>query len=340
MNRNRLYLTLILAVPVAAAVGWWFYYPHYRLWQAERALAAADLDRAEGLLRHITRQRPTSYRPYYLYAQALRRLKRPAEAQTALLLAVRHGLPEADGRREFALAEAEKSFTPNAEANLRDVLRERPGDAEVVRALAEGYAAQHRWQDADDCYTRLLEAEPGRVDTLLERGKLRLTATGYQFGRPAAAADDFREVLRHRPDDFDAHLYLAHSLISDARMADARDELLVCRRQRPARVEPLIGLAACAVEGRDWQQAEALLREALQVDPKSVYALGKMGDLYVRRQQFREAITYFRRVLELEPKNAGAHLKLAQAYRFLGDEAQAGEQERLYQRMKEEKELE
>src|SRR5437773_68980 len=101
MSRNRIYLTLIVVIPLAAAVGWWFGYPHYQQWRAERALAAGDFERAAELLKQITRQGPEPHRPYFLYAQALRHLGRPAEAQAALLLAVRHGLPEAEGRREF-----------------------------------------------------------------------------------------------------------------------------------------------------------------------------------------------------------------------------------------------
>ena len=128
MNQRRIHplaLVLVVAVPAAAAAGWWFYLPHYQWNRARAAAAAGDWQRAAGLLRPITLEEPASYEPYFLYAQALRHLRQPAQAQAELLLAVRRGLPEAEGRREFALAEVLKGFTPKAEENLRRVLQER-----------------------------------------------------------------------------------------------------------------------------------------------------------------------------------------------------------------------
>jgi tetratricopeptide (TPR) repeat protein len=226
-----------------------------------------------------------------------------------------------------------KGFTPRAEENLRRVLQERPDDPEVIEALAAGCSAEHRWQEANDWYTRLVAVDPHQPDWLLKRGKLRLDATGYQFGRPDRAAEDFREVIRRRPDDFDARLYLAHSLLSDAKVAQARTDLLVCRKQRPDRVEPLVGLALCAAEDRQWDQAEGLLNEALALDPKDTHVLLRMGDLQLRRQNLDAAVRFYRQVLDLDPRNKGARLKLAQAYRSRGELDKAGEEERRYREL-------
>jgi Flp pilus assembly protein TadD len=119
-------------------------------------------------------------------------------------------------------------------------------------------------------------------------------------------------------------------------MAEAKQELLVCQRLRPDRVEPLVGLAACAIEERDYDQAQSLLNRALELDPASAYVLGMLGDLCLRRQQFDQAILYFRRVLDLEPRNKGARLKLAQALRRTGELEQAKEEERLYEELQRE----
>ena len=66
----------------------------------------------------------------------MRHLGRPAESQASLKRAMDLGLNPAEGRREFALSEAAKGFTPNAERNLIDTLRERPDDREILAALA------------------------------------------------------------------------------------------------------------------------------------------------------------------------------------------------------------
>src|SRR5260370_10876484 len=104
------------------------------------------------------------------------------------------GLSESEGRREFALAEVQKEFSPNAEKNLQNVLEERPDDIEVLQALAEGYAQAERREEAERCYTRLLELAPDRLDFHLQRGQVRLADVQRYRGRPEAPAAGFRAV--------------------------------------------------------------------------------------------------------------------------------------------------
>jgi cytochrome c-type biogenesis protein CcmH/NrfG len=337
LQKYLLFATLIVLIPGAVAVAWWHYLPDHLVTKAEKALAADDLATAEALLQQANRQTPDSVRARFLYAQVLRRLKRPAEAQASLLMAMKLGLPEAAGRREFALAEVVKGFTPNAEANLERVLQENPDDAEIFHALAEGYTQNQRWPEADRYYTRLVELHPERIDFLLERGHARLSAVGFHKGRVADAAADFREILRHSPDHYEARLYLAHCLLSDARMPEAKQELLRCRQLAPQHVEPLVGLAACAVEDRAWEEAETILRQALELDPQSAYVRGMLGDLHLRQQHFDRAIPFFQQALDLEPQNKAIRLKLAQALRYTGQQEKAKEQERIYRELMEQK---
>jgi tetratricopeptide (TPR) repeat protein len=336
-QRTIICIAAIILIPGAVAVGWWYYLPDYLLAQAERAVATNDLARAETLLQRVNRQAPDCLRARLLHAQVLRRLKRPAEAQAVLRQAMKLGLPEAVGHREFALAEAVRGFSPHVEKHLQQALEDNPDEVEVLQALAEGYAQSERWPEADRCYTRLLELQTEQTEYLLARGRARLSAVGAYKGRTQDAAADFREILRRFPDHYEARLYLAHCLLSDARIPEAKVELLRCQELAPDKVEPLVGLAACAVEERAWDQAETMMRRALDRDPKSTYVLGMLGDLYLRRQHFQQAIPFFRQVLDLEPRNKAARLKLAQALRYTGQFEQAKEQERIYQDLAEER---
>jgi tetratricopeptide (TPR) repeat protein len=330
LQRTVLLLVLVVGIPAAVAAGWYHYLPEYLVARAQHAAAAGDLEGSLAFLQQAIRQDPGRLDANLLRVQVLRRLHRPADAQANLLLAMKLGLPESVGRREFALAEAEKGFSPNAEANLERVLKENPDDAEVLLGLAEGYAQSERWASADRYYTRLLELQPERIDLLLRRGQVRLASVTMTKERLPGASDDFREVLRRSPDHYEARLGLAHCLVSDARMADAEQELLRCQELAPGRVEPLVGLAACAIENRAWDRAETLLQQALRLDAKSTYVLGMLGDLRLRQQQFERAAPYFQQVLDREPRNKAARLKLAQIYRFTGKTDRAKEQERIY----------
>ena len=334
-----LYTAAVVLVTGACVAGWWAYWPRYRLAQAEKAVAAGDWARADELLQPLAREEPPQLRPQVLLARALRHLGRADEAEPLLFKASRLGMAEADFRRELALTRATRGFTPAVEHHLAACLKEKPDDAEVVQALAEGYTATRRWEDADRCYTCWHELQPERTDVLMGRGRMRLEAgSGHHVGRVANAAADFKEVLRHDPSDYDARLSLAHCLTADARMREAKEHLQICRTQRPDRLEPLVGLAACALEERDWDEADRLLREALKIDPASTYVLMMRGDLELRRQRFEDAITFFRKVLGEEPRNKAACLKLAQALRGAGRTAEADERMRVYQGLGDEQE--
>jgi predicted Zn-dependent protease len=327
--------SLIVLVPGAAAVAYWYYWPIHMLHEAESDFAAGEYELAENKLKVLVRKEPDNYQAHYLRARALRQLKRPAEAEAVLREAVDHGLEQALGRREFALAEVLKGFTPNAERNLLSVFKENPDDPEVLQALALGYGETQRLEEADQMFARWLAVEPGRVDALLARGQAHLVAGGTLYsGRDVAKAEaDFEEILRQQPDHFEAHLRLAHCFLSDARLAEAKEQLLMCRRLAEDRIEPLVGLATCAMEERNYPEAEKLIRQAAAIDPKSTYVLMMHGDLELRRERFDRAVPVFQRLLDLDPESRGGHLKLAQALRRLGKTAEADEHEKLFQEL-------
>jgi tetratricopeptide (TPR) repeat protein len=330
--RYALYAVLVILFPAAFAAGLWFFRPGRETAAAERAAAGGDWSRAEALLRRPVRQEEAGPDAVLLYVQALRHLKRVDEGETFLLRAFGPNPSDGRVRRELALLRAARRFTPAVEHHLEECLREKPDDVEVILALAGGYAGGGRWDEADRCYTRALELQPDRLEVRLQRGHLRLTAAGeHLVGRVADAAADFEEVLRHDGSNYEARLYLAHCLVSDARMPEAKVHLLRCREQRPDRVEPLVGLAACALEEPDWDEADRLLRAAGALEPGSTYVLIMRGDLAMRRGRFEEASTLFRRVTALEPRNKAARLKLAQSLRQSNRSAEAEEQMRVYQ---------
>jgi tetratricopeptide (TPR) repeat protein len=318
---QRLYRILlavsVVAVPAGVAAWWWRYGPVYQrertLAAAERALGEENLPRAEELLHALIAEDGSEPHLQIRYAEVLRRLGRREEAWVALQRAMQGGLAEDAGRREYALLEVDEDFR-RAEPNLRRFLEDRPDDVEVLRALARGYARAGRWLDAERTYTQWLDHDPASVEALLERGQVLV-----QEGRADQAAADFRTILGQAPKHFQARLLLAHCLLSEARPGEADIELQACRTLRPARPEPLVGLARCALERGDIDGAEELVKTALGLDPRDALALQLRGDLYLRRQRYDLAIPVFEELLRRNPNDKQAHLKLAQALSRTGD---------------------
>jgi Flp pilus assembly protein TadD len=301
----------------ALAAGWYLYGPAYQRNQAMRLLAAGKPAQAEALLRKLVRQHPADRITLELHVQALRRLGRAPEARLLLERAIQAGLPESEARREYMLLGAEEHFA-EVERGLLEILSASPRDTEVLETLARGYARVERWPDAEKNCTRLLEIEPGRTEILLARARARQEEKRFD-----QASEDFREVVRRWPDDFDARLLFAQSLLTDAHVEDTEAQLQECRRLRPDRPEPLIGLASCAIEQRDWKTAERFLEEALARDNRSVQALHELGFIRLERGDCAGAIAVFTRILQIEPRDKQAHWKLARALRQGGQTEQA-----------------
>jgi cytochrome c-type biogenesis protein CcmH/NrfG len=319
---------LVLAAVTGAALRWHYgpiYHRRQRLAEAEKLAEGNDVARILETLEGILKEEPAQVRAWLLYAQVLRRLGRGEEARGALLKAKELGLPEAEAGREYALLLAAAGLDLRRAERL---LQEQPDDPEVHQALAEGYANSRRWLDAERAYTRCLELRPDRGDYWFGRGRVRQEAE--HFGDAAA---DSREAVRRSPEDFQTRWLLIVCLLADARIAEAEQELLLCRQLHPARAEPLIGLATCALERGNPDQAQALLTEALDRDPSSILALIRLGNLYLSGQHDDLAIPVFEKVVRLNPRDKQGHLKLAQALRRTGDPERATEHLRRYQEL-------
>lgn len=110
-------------------------------------------------------------------------------------------------------------------------------------------------------------------------------------GQPTMALEQATALLRLLPDDVDAHLIAANSLL-------------------------LLGRSAPALEHA---------RAASQLDPKSHSARVALGRALVAEDQFEEAVAILRQELAEYPGSPDASLALAHAQRRLGDEAGAQE---------------
>jgi tetratricopeptide (TPR) repeat protein len=323
----RLAPAAILTVIICGAV-WWYGWPAYQLRSAQGDLAAGNVGRAEKTLDDLLHTVPNQAEAQFLHAQALRRLKRYGDAQSALGKVHALGLPSTDStRREEALVKSGIDFRRGEEA-LRKIFEEAPSDIEVIEMLADGYSNLGRWPHAERIYDRWLELQPDNLEALFGRGRAR---AGYE--QNAGAIVDLQAVLDRAPEHFHARLQLGNCYLNEARMREAQAELAICRELRPDRPEPLIGLAACATDRGDLDTAQKLLNEAKQLDPDSVLLLHDLGDHYLFRGRYDLAEGLFAKLARLDTHDKQAFLKLAQALRKNGKEELARKSEARYREL-------
>jgi tetratricopeptide (TPR) repeat protein len=93
--------------------------------------------------------------------------------------------------------------------------------------------------------------------------------------------------------------------------------------QAPDDVPSLAAKAERLERQGDLEGAAAIYREILQLDPRSVAALNRLGALSVEQRQFNTAIDYYRRALALKPREFATNLNLGIAYIKMGNYADA-----------------
>jgi len=150
----------------------------------------AALAQARAILEAV----PGSAAAHRLAAHALRALGREEEAQAASLAAVGATIHDA-AMVGAALALAEDRL-PDAEAALRQRLREDATDVAAIRMLAEVAGRIGRYADAEKLLVRALELAPG-----FGAARANLATVQYKQNRFADAAETLDAVLEGDPDN-------------------------------------------------------------------------------------------------------------------------------------------
>ncbi len=170
--------------------------------------------------------------------------------------------------------------------------------------------------------SRVLQLDPKHLDALQTLGDLLLQGQKY-----ASAARRYEKALRVLEER------LAEEGLSESERAKRSER----RLQIIANLgRAYVGWAGQLLEGADdpklhrkaldlLERAEPLLKEALAARPGRTTLLLALGDLYVYRGAYDEAIAQYQRVLERDPRNLTARVKLGQAYFKKGDLKKAEE---------------
>lgn len=150
----------------------------------------AALAQAQAIIEAV----PTSAAAHRLAAHALRALDREQEAQAASLAAVGATIHD-EAMVDAALALAEDRL-PDAEAALRQRLREDATDVAAIRMLAEVGGRIGRYEDAEKLLLRALQLAPG-----FGAARANLATVYYKQNRFAEAAETLDAVLGDDPDN-------------------------------------------------------------------------------------------------------------------------------------------
>jgi tetratricopeptide (TPR) repeat protein len=193
-------------------------------------------------------------------------------------------------------------------------------------AVALRHHQEGNWQQAEQLYRQVLQADPGHAEAWHLLGVL-----ASQVGRPDLAVDYHRQALRLVPDAAAYHFDLAVAYRSLGRRPDAIASYQAALRLQPENAAAHNNLAnALREEGRP-QEAVAHYQEALRLLPHYAEAYSNLGNAYRDLARLDDAAASYRRAVELKPEYAAGHSNLGVALADLGryDEAAASHRQAL-----------
>jgi tetratricopeptide (TPR) repeat protein len=296
-RRRRLVLVLLLVVALAALGG-----PHAWAWYHLRA-ASADLEayhpaRARDHLARCLRVWPRSEQAHLLTSRAARQEADFREADDHLRACQRlHGGSSEEIALEWALLQAAEGNLGEVEEYLNRQAEYHPERAPLVwEAVAQGYIRVYRILDALACLELWLTLDPDNLRALELRGIAYANAHSASKG-----AEAFRRVLEQDPTRTATRRRLANCLLQMGSYDEALPHLEQLARLSPDDPEPRVGLARChAMLGRPGQ-AQEILDEILQHDPKNALALRTRGQFALSDGQPAEAERWLSRAADLLP---------------------------------------
>lgn len=184
-----------------------------------------------------------------------------------------------------------------AAAIYAEVAIARPNWAAIHGRLGYAHLMTDRPDLAISAYRRTLELNP---DSSLVRYQLaRLYATREQTDQ---AIVEFQELQQRQPQAPEYGIRLADLLIAEAQ-----------QRNQGATLEQTPRL----------QEAESLLRRAIELQPRAAHPHWSLGMLYARQQRYQEAIPLFKNIIAVAPRDYQAHLFLGHLYNRTGQTTEA-----------------
>lgn len=189
---------------------------------------------------------------------------------------------------------------------MTKVVEQRPDNGPVHANLGGLYIETGQYPEAVKFLRRAAELSPG-IALIHWRLGMALQASGDAKG----AVDAYESAVELRPDLVDAHLRLAVLYRQQGRQLDSREQYRIAAllSDDPARQKFLE--AQALLDERQEEEAQSLLRSALQMQPDLPGANGVLGQVLVGLGRFDEAAKHFEAEIVISPQGAPAYYDLA-----------------------------
>ena len=249
----------------------------------------------------------------------------------------------------------EQDRPEEAKEILRRAISLASNSAKSFRNLGHAHRKLNEFLPAIACYKKSIIFQPNHISSYLSLGNylvekdhliqaelvykkaLKIDANNpdIYFGLGVAyekqrlnenAIEAYQRAIVTNPNLVDAHYNLANIFSSQNRVQLAQREYLNVLKLAPQRLEATINLGNLYFSTGKMEKAENYYHRAINLgDDINPFPHYNLGLIYSRKNEFKQAVTQFKKALGAQPNFADAHYEIAKVYFRMDDTMAAGE---------------
>ena len=282
--------------------------------QAIKAVKAKRPLRAEEICRDYLEINPGCADHLRLLAHALQKQNRLDEAEKQLRFAISLKPDFPNLHEDLGSVLALQGRLDEAIPSLEKAIQLDPTQALAHKKLGQALARVGRGEDADESFHNYFEKRP-------EDGEIATGANHLKEGNVDEAIAIFREVIRKSPKNVNAMRYLAVAYWNEKQKLDDAEALL----RRAVEIAPdftgaWMNLGMVQLEHTKYMDAIHSFQQATHLEPRSATAWGSLGSAFARADLQEESAKAYARSVELNPGAHHWHMGYAHVLKTLGDQ--------------------
>ena len=280
----------------------------------------SNIENARRLLRNAEAIRPDDPRINLVTAAMYLAQANPnlEEAERELREAIKASPETFDFHVNLAVTLRMQKKWSAAQREFTTAISLKPDDATPYFGLGNMFRMKGELPEAVEHYKKGIDLN--RHDALIHEA---LGSTLLQLDDLPAGIAHLREAVRLLPTNAKFRFKLGNAYFMRSEFQNATRELEEVIRLAPGQYDKAyVNLATLMFQGGDHEKAEAMLLQALTINPNSAQANVNLGNLYLAKDSPSNAIRYLSAAIEIEP-NAIRYFNLGNAYIGAGQVTEA-----------------
>jgi tetratricopeptide (TPR) repeat protein len=278
------------------------------LQDAAQSIAAGKLDRAENELQTVLKTRPAEFRALNLLGIVRAQQHREPEAEEFFKRAIAIKPDFTSAHTSLGMLYVQMSRPDEAIPQLKEALRLDPGRDDAAAALSEVWRSQAhvavQQGDPEKALSLLIDARkitPSDVDVLFDFGMVALRMSLFPD-----AVQAFQQTLSIRKDYGNALYGLGRAQMALDQYSEAQESFahFVQLHPQDASGHYALGMTLQALQRSD--EARSEYEKSIQLKPEQTECYFQLGRMDLDAGDLKSAARRFSRVLNQDPRHAGA----------------------------------